>query len=1040
MALLANWSSAAARHWRGGLALPGLLLLALLPAGRLAAQAPGPEAGKRSSPAAVAAYTSAAALQDRGLSSLAEQEWRTLLKQHAGDPLATRARYNLGVCLFGQQKYAAAAEEFSRVAQAKDAELGPQALANLGLARFNEAAQQPDAQGRPNAQRLQQATAAFQQLTTQHPRSDQAATGWLYLGEARAQLGDAGAAARAFREGLRQFPGGPLAESMSLGLISSLLESGEANEAAAAANRLLDQSKDNAIRLEAYRLRGDCRLATGGFEAAAKDFAEAAATDDPAAAAEATSRRAYCLFKLGRYADAVKVYDQLATQWPDTPSGADARLAAAKCLITAKRPQEAAARLLPMWRRDPTAANAQAAHWYARAVIDAGGDAAGAGVVVDAALSTSPDPTWAVELAMDAADLAYQAAGSRSEAAKRYQQLAEQYPDEEIGQRAACLGAHTLLELGQTDSALRLAEQTLSRGVADSLRPALLQVAAEAYDRTGQAEQSIRGYRRLLTQFAGDERAPEWSVRLARGLAKAEQWAEVTQTLTPVLPTLSASLQPEATALLADAAAATGGADEAVAVLSRQIDRLSRQPENGDALVQALYDRGSRLTAQGRGDEARRDFAEVLRRAPDHSMAPFARLALGKSQYGAGQHQECLQTLTPLTSSNQPSLAGPARYLTAAALHETDQHAEALAMLNGAAAPEAELLLLRGVCLGQLGRVRQAQVALEGALAAEGNSAVADRALYELAWLQDGKDRRAKADALFDRLANEHPASSFAAEAALRVGEGRYRAKRFGEAIDRLAKAAASPTADAPTRERALHLLGWSHFEEKDYDAAGKAFTDQLTAAPSGPLAPEGRLMRAECLFASGRLERAAAEYPPALADPQLRRELRALGSLHAGQALGQLERWSESFTILDEAARERSAYEESINYELAWAMQKLGRKNDAATAFARLADRSKSVVSARARFMLGELQFAAGEHEAAVRTFFKVAYGYGGGSAPEAFHAWQSQSLFEAARCLEVLNKPGAARKLYAELVERFPESEKATFARDRLQPNRSP
>ena len=52
----------------------------------------------RSSPAAKAAYTTAAALQNRGAWDLAAEAWGTLLRDHPLDPLAAKGRYYLGLC------------------------------------------------------------------------------------------------------------------------------------------------------------------------------------------------------------------------------------------------------------------------------------------------------------------------------------------------------------------------------------------------------------------------------------------------------------------------------------------------------------------------------------------------------------------------------------------------------------------------------------------------------------------------------------------------------------------------------------------------------------------------------------------------------------------------------------------------------------------------------------------------------------------------------------------------------------------------------
>ena len=45
---------------------------------------------------------------------------------------------------------------------------------------------------------------------------------------------------------------------------------------------------------------------------------------------------------------------------------------------------------------------------------------------------------------------------------------------------------------------------------------------------------------------------------------------------------------------------------------------------------------------------------------------------------------------------------------------------------------------------------------------------------------------------------------------------------------------------------------------------------------------------------------------------------------------------------------------------------------------------------------------------------------------------------MFEAARCLEQLEKHAAAEKLFKELVDRFPESSKAALAQKKLEANK--
>ncbi|MEM6330789.1 MAG: tetratricopeptide repeat protein, partial [Planctomycetota bacterium] len=380
-------------------------------------------------------------------------------------------------------------------------------------------------------------------------------------------------------------------------------------------------------------------------------------------------------------------------------------------------------------------------------------------------------------------------------------------------------------------------------------------------------------------------------------------------------------------------------------------------------------------------------------------------------------------------------------------------------------------------------------------LSAAGAAEVADAARYELAWAYALAGRPDAAAEEFGRLAKDHADSPYAAEANLRVGEWHYRRAELAAAETRFAAAAEAgkrPRAQAAaTREQALHMLGWTRFDQGRHGPAADAFAEQLASRVRGPLAADARLMLAECRFAAGDFAAAVSLYESAFGDAGApRADLRPLGLLHAGQAAGQVGDWPRALAWLDQAMgqvraasvpgagggtgqepadkpdadadadadtdtnidtaqpgddatagtagplpRPSAAYANQIEYERAWALHKLGRDDEATPILQRLAESDASVLAARARFVLGELQFAQGDLQQAVRTFFKVAYGYGGEDAAPAYHVWQSQALFEAARCLEQLGRGGPARKLYGEVVQRFPNSEKAAHARRRLQ-----
>src|SRR5690606_31219605 len=153
-------------------------------------------------------------------------------------------------------------------------------------------------------------------------------------------------------------------------------------------------------------------------------------------------------------------------------------------------------------------------------------------------------------------------------------------------------------------------------------------------------------------------------------------------------------------------------------------------------------------------------------------------------------------------------------------------------------------------------------------------------------------------------------------------------------------------------------------------------------------------------LFQAEQFAEALAAFDSARDSNPAAAELAPLGYLHAGQAAAQLENWQKSADWLSAAKEKFPDYagKHHVDFEWGVAQWKLGNSDEAREAFARVADNDASPLGARAQFMLGELQFAAKEYEAAVRSFFKVSSGYQAPNSPEGYHPWQAESLFEAA------------------------------------------
>ncbi len=445
-------------------------MLTNLPVRRLAAWAllslltlPGWSAAQPSSPGAAAAYSSAAALQDQGLYDLAAKEWQGLLKAHPTDPLAPRARYNLGACRFQQGDFAAAAQQFEQAAAAKGAEpIAESAWANLGLARFNQAASLPADQSAQAREAYQGAIKAFDKLLADFPQTSQGGAARFYRAESHAALGEPKPAAEDYRAVLVEVSAATLHDAARLGLASAELDLNQPQQAEATLNTLVAARPAAGVLGEALRLRGEARLATKRYKEAAEDFGQASGIDGYAAAADARERQAFALYSGGDYAGAAGAYQELAKQFPQSPLAAGAQLAAGKCLVLGKQSGEAAFLLGALWRANPSADNAEAAHWLTQTLLGSQ-QWAEASEVARQAIDTQPTDQWAFPLQLALADALLEQPERQAEALAAYQALSQQHAGTPTGERAEYLAAYTALELGQNDLAWQLASGFLKQ-------------------------------------------------------------------------------------------------------------------------------------------------------------------------------------------------------------------------------------------------------------------------------------------------------------------------------------------------------------------------------------------------------------------------------------------------------------------------------------------------------------------------------------------------------------------------------------------------
>jgi TolA-binding protein len=372
----------------------------------------------------------------------------------------------------------------------------------------------------------------------------------------------------------------------------------------------------------------------------------------------------------------------------------------------------------------------------------------------------------------------------------------------------------------------------------------------------------------------------------------------------------------------------------------------------------------------------------------------------------------------------------------------------------------AEARFLAGLCQAASGQTAAAIDSFSTLLTTTPDFPAADRVLLELGLARSAAGDMAAAEAAFGELRRRFPRSPRQAEAWLETGEMRFAAADWTGAEEAYANVLATAPADAvaaaAVREQAQHKLAWTHVMRQEHEAAARCFGDQLGEHPDGVCAADGGAMLGDALCRLGRYEEAEEVLDRALAATAeiSSPDLVGLATVRAAECAAKQERWEESLGLVDRwlgtmpgadgREQARAATVAQGRFARAWAMQNLGRLDDALAEFRVLADdglrggeeggRGPGEMAARARLMEGEILFEQGHHKEAIASFFKVAYGFGETEAPASFHPWQAQATYEAARCFEVLGKTDQAHGLYAELVERYPGAPYVAAARKRI------
>jgi cellulose synthase operon protein C len=1025
----------------------------------------------QSSDAARRQFDGAVALHKGGAFDLAVDEWEKFLQKFPDDPLAAQAQFFAGVCYLSlkDKQFDKAREAFEKVvARYPKFDQIDKAYFNLGLADYN-LAQAGRADLRPKA------AEAFGQLIDKFPKSPQVPEALLYRGESLYAAGNKAEALKAWNELASKHVGSPARSRGLYNLGIAQQELGRQADAGTTFDAFLKDFSGHELAAEVKMRKGDTLLETGRFAEAERRFADALAQRDFPLADYATLRLGAALAGEKKYAEAAAAYDALPARFPKSNYVGAATLAAGNCYYLAGNQPEARNWLGKVLAGGGDQA-AEAAHWIARSWLKEKHPAE-ALAAVEKALPLAEKSPRRGDLLMDQADALYDLPGRRGEAAALYAKLAEKGGNNPQSAQALYMAASASLGAGDYPAALKHVEAFNKTFPNNALAAEVQFIAAEAQLLSGNHADADKRYQELLDKFPNHADAEQWLVRRALARYLQRKYSDVVSYLQPQVAKLrTTERKAEAEFLLGSSELELTHFREAVQALKASLAAQPKGPQTDETLFAlAIAQRGAsdpngardtiaRLLAEfGNSKVAERahfrsaewkfeagdyvgaaaDYDWVLNNAGSTPLVPGALVGLGWSQINRSEYSKAARTFsTVLEKYYGTPAAARARYGRAAARQQLKEFAgaiedaEAFLKADPKSAERSDALYVLGLAQEGAQKFGDAAKSFQALLEADPKYSAADKALYELAWSRKSSNQEEGAAEAFAKLAGEHGDSPLAPESWFNVGEYRYHQKKDFKGAAEAYYAAVTKAGKGELAEKAVHKLGWAYFQAQDYSDAQKAFESEFGNYPNGPLAADAAFMIGESLFKQEQYTAALAALQKAIGMKPSSAEFGALALLHAGQAAGQTKRWDESLKLLARLAKE---YPDSLHvieatYEQAWAKQNLNQLDEALKLYEAVTDKSDAPIGARARFMMGEVLFTQGNHKEAVRNFFKVLYGYGDTQAAAPYKTWQANAAYEAARCFEVLKSAEQAKKLYNELLTKYPDSDKAAAAKDRL------
>ena len=1049
--------------WTAVAAGAAALALALSTGHAAARQAPAAPQGAAGDPA-LREYLSANGLLNRGMNELAVGEYRRFLEAHPKHEKAGVARYGLGVALFRMKKYEEAATELRPLLGKKDFEFAAETLLIVGQSEFEQKKYEP-------------AVEPLSRMAREHPTHDAADDAAAMAVESLYRLqryDDIDGVWTLFEKNWAESSLRERADYLrGLALVAKKDDASAAKHLAAMTQRLPQgQFADRATLL-----RAQCLHREGDLPSAATAYGALLNKDD-ALAADATFGLAVLSQQAGDDKSASEHFDRFLQKWSEHPSVAAAMLDRGRLCVAQQQYDRARDLLSKGAEKDPQRGD-EAAYWLAKCDLRQEKYQQAASRL-QTAISANPKSRLLAEMMYDRG-VALAKAEDVAGAIAALDEFRSAFADHALEADATALQATLEHQRQAYDASAKLCDAFLSKHADHAQASAIAFLAAEDDMLRDKFEDAAGKYETFLAKYSDDAQARTARYRLGSAQFRLDRADDARTNLSQVVNGRETE-KPYRRALLmlGDIAFRKAEWEQAIGLLGDYLSFGSEQPSADDATLklglalarserldeasakfgdllstfpesphrlQAVFERGQVLLAQEKLDEAAGAFDEVVKAGDSrfHTFAlnHLATIAMRKQDWDRASELYA-QVHGAKPEEGAEGMATDAMFRRGQALMAAKKYPEAAsafaALLEqggaGTGGRAAEAQAQRAIALSRSGEHEAALASIEALSKLDSSKVAVDllaAVAYERAWCLRELERTDDAMKAYRDLLAAHAADVNAPHAMLELAEMEAAAgnhEQSAQLLGRLNEVADTEArkVDPGVRERGLYRLAVSEFELKKNQEAATHAEAFITAFPESTLIASAHLFAGEAQFKLSQWQEASGHFST-IANSFKDDDGVPTALLRLGECEAQLQRWPESEKAFADYLERFSDSELwfQAQFGLAYARENRGLHDQAMEAYRKVIDRHSGPTAARAQFQIGECLFAQKKHSDAVRELLKVdiLYGY-----PE----WSAAALFEAGRCFEEMGQSEQARSQFAQVKEKYPDTEWAKLASQRL------